>query len=368
MRSRRETAAIRGILIVLALAVLGAGIAAYFIFIHPELMYKRQTVAKMPFDSSDVYAPHNGGAVFLKQGKLSFASREGRVDWTQDSLPGGKLVTSSGMIAVYTENKVTAYAGDTGEPRFNKTFTGQQVDLVRGCASHVAISLKGMDGSPMVELYASTGGKIDEIAFAGQTIIDMGFFSTSSTSASLWVMSIKQGSPQVDTRILTYNPQKGSISTSVTVPGQLSYRVVFGEKSLYAVGTNHLLGYNYNSDMVFKTVVYGWRLLDTQAQGLPMVFTPSAPSGSIGQAMKIITAPDKEENVALPAGTLGVYVGDKRIFVITGKQIKTYDFAGKHKRDYPLQTELSIKSVQCAPDKKTFLAVSGEEVYIFSLP
>lgn len=367
MRSRREVAATRWILVALAVLLVCAGAAYYFINIHPEVVYRRQTAAKMPFDSDDAYAGYNSGALFVSEGSLSFAGREGGVVWTQQTLAGGKLTVGGGVACVYTDNKVAAYSADTGTPLFSKTFVGQQVDVVRASKSFVAIALKNSDGSRGVEVYTAAGGKVDDLAFAGQTVLDMGFYQSASNPV-LWVTSIKQGSPQADVRILTYNPQKNAISTSVTVAGQLCYRPVFGEKTFYAVGTNHLLGYNYNSDLVFKTVVYGWRLLDGHAQGLPMVFTPSGPGSHIGQAMKVITGADAQQIVALPAGTLDVCVGDKSIYIITASTIYTYDLTGKFKRDYPLSIELPIQSVRVSPDKKTFFAAAQDAVYLLSLP
>lgn len=367
MRSRREVAVIRWIVVVLALLLMGAGLTYYFIKIHPEVMYRRQKVTKMPFNSNDTFAAHNGGALFVKEGNLSFVGREGGVVWTQETLAGGKLIADGGVPCVYTDNKVSAYAWDTGTPLFSKTFVGQQVDLVRSSKTHVAVAIKNSDGSRGVEVYTAAGGKVDDLQFAGQTVLDMGFYNAGG-NATLWVSSIKQGSPQADVRILTYNPQKNAISTSVTVPGQLCYRTVFGDKMLYAVGTNHLLGYNYNSDLAFKMVIYGWRLLDSQSNGLPMVFTPSGPGSHIGQAMKIITSNQTQQMVALPAGTLDVVVGDKAILVITASTIYSYDHTGKLKRDYPLSIDLPIQSVQVAPDKKTFFAIAQEAVYLLSLP
>lgn len=367
MRSRREVAAVRWGLIALVVMLVIAGAAFYFIKIHPEVVYSRQRAAKMPFSSTDTYVGYGNGALFVKEGSLSFAGREGGVAWTQETLAGGKLTAAGSIACVYTDNRVSVYSADSGAPMFSKTFVGQQVDVVRGYKTHVAIALKNADGSRVVEIYTAAGGKVDELPFAGQTVVDMGFYQSGGNPV-LWVMSIKQGSPQADVRVMTYNPQKSAISTSVTVPGQLCYRVVFGEKMLYAVGTNHLLGYNYNSDMVFKNVIYGWRLLDSQANGLPMVFTPSGTGSYIGQAMKVVTGADAQQMVALPAGTLNVSVGDKSIYAITASTIHTYDFSGKHKRDYSLSIELPIQSIRTSPDKRTFFATAEDAVYLLSLP
>jgi hypothetical protein len=286
----------------------------------------------LPFSSGDTYVYNNGAFLYVKDDQVIYHDIENSgSDWSVTVDTNEIKVAKSDTLCVIYNSVAMQITSAT----FPVEFTGTVLDVKCG-KNYVAALKKDSFEQYSMQVFDSTSQQIDQLTFDDQFIVDFGFFGDSDT---LWTLSLDYSGASPVSTITTYTVGSAQAITGImTLEGQIIEQLRFTDNSIFAVGINHIIRYSYNTNKEqSKKLVYGWDVLDFAMLSRPtFLLTPRQyeDSGALSVA-KILTmsedssADETEVLLQLPAGTIGAYLCNNKVFCVTSASMYVYSLSGQ---------------------------------------
>ena len=132
--------------------------------------------------------------------------------------------------------------------------------IVKECKcgrNYAAVLIEGADGVSRTEMYNASGEKISTSVFASTVLTNFGFENESSSA--FYTAELSTAGKDAAITITTYDLSKNSKNGVISVYGMLVDDVIFTEKSIFVVGTKHLIRYDRKTNKeVYRVLIYGY--------------------------------------------------------------------------------------------------------------
>ena len=305
---------------------------------------------EMRFTSNNNYIASKNSIFFTQDAKLTCVDYANNEKWTTETLAANmKVAASSDMVAVYNDSNVQLFSAN-GQAYASKEFYGSVQQVACG-KTLVAVLSTDYASNNRVILLNQAGEEAARYDFTDKYILDFGFTS----GDSLYIYTLDRASATPVSRVVTYNDSLANTG-NLTIEGQILQKLIFGEESLYAIGTNQAVLMDYIGTVQKQELVYGWEYRDAYESNhtMTMLFIPGGEANERIATARLLTLDGND-----------IYVQNK-LYAYTTNQVRTFSLSGSKQKDYTLP--FTATSFVPLPTGQHALAFEGEKAYVISLP
>lgn len=176
-----------------------------------------------------------------------------------------------------TDSRIVAWSGNDlyiinnrGRLVYNNKMS-DTIQFASAGENYVAVFVGEQDNG-VVTVIDSSGQIVDNITVTGQTLLDVGFFkSVTSSSAQetelMWMLGLNTTGTVISTELQTFQP--GKLSTGKSSLGEhIAYMVYAVDGVLNVVDTRQITRYNYRIlEQGTATLIYGYTMQDVRKVG-----------------------------------------------------------------------------------------------------
>ena len=307
-----------------------------------------------------------GGFVGADGSQLTFFDAKGKASKTKEIPTGADAVMSPAgkSIAIYhDETMYLAFPGE--EVNSSKPLNIAMSDIVCSAATDFVALLN--DERNIIYILNEKGTKVDELHFADQTIINMGWFTLQREL--LWVVAVDVtgSSPMGIVRIC--EPGKTDVALR-QFTDEIVYDLVINTEtaSALAVGTKYISSVPLSTAGTpenIKALVYGYQFLGASDNGSTIIMAPADEiEKSYVTSMRIVRG-NTAVNIQLPAGCSAFCVGSKNIYAADAATVYTIGFDGQIKDQ--MTFDVLYNSVKTIGNKRMMM-FSGAGATLVNLP
>ncbi|HHT86156.1 MAG TPA: hypothetical protein GXZ61_00590 [Clostridiales bacterium] len=360
-----------GLIILILLFAVGAIIAASIVV--PKFTSPIKSVVKLPFGIYYNYAFTGNGFVYIEGSSLNYYSLSDSKQNYSVMLENTdvKLAGSDSVQVVYTNTSVRI---PKNQVSLDLSGTVLSVKCYHGfVAVHIEENSGASPEKPeKILVYNAAGEQLDEILFDGRKLIGYGFFRNTKYD-QLYTIELDYKASMPITLISTYSLTTSAKTGIITIQNQLVERMIFTEKSVFAVGTNDIIRYeaegHYES---YRLLCYGYSYVDSAYSKSSAVFLmkDADDEGSIPKSVRIYKAAqgsmpdDKLQLLSIPETAKGVFAIYDRVYVLTANRLNRYSTQGGEDGSYKLS--IAVDGATKLSDNKLLIS-SGAELYLITL-
>ena len=260
-------ARLRALLALLLLAAMLAIVVAYALQSGGREDIGRAT--RIGATLSQNVTPFGSSVIFYDGTTLHCVAATGGNEWSY------QIGTNADYDA--TDNRIVAWSGNDlyiinnrGRLVYNNKMS-DTIQFASAGENYVAVFV-GEQDSGVVTVIDSNGQIVDNITVSGQTLLDVGFFkSTTSSSAQetelMWMLGLNTTGTVISTELQTFQP--GKLSTGKSSLGEhIAYMVYAVDGVLHVVDTRQITHYNYRViEQSAATLIYGYTMQDVRQVG-----------------------------------------------------------------------------------------------------
>ena len=350
--------------LILGLCALLAVAGGLFLFLPRKPNLAESNVA-LPFSASDSFAVCDTGIAYHKDGAVHVLNASGDELWYADFAGDDvKLALSPSLAAAYTPSMLKVY-DMKGKALFQREFLGT-ISAVSCSETLVCVCRRTPQGSDMTVIDAS-GADVNTIDMGAQNAVA---FGVDDALKMIWILTLDTSAGTPVSRISTYTGGS-TISGLITVDTHLVKGALFTPDEVYALGSTHVMCYDYKGALASSQLVYGWNIHDVKmgASGKPLiVLTPPLKEGANAfeyPMARLISYGMSESLLYLPPECFHVLLGNDRIYCFTPGTVYVYNLEGRQDESYPLGITIDRVGPVCG---SRVLAFSGQDCYLVSLP
>lgn len=324
VKNKARTAGRLSLLIFALLVLVGAVIALVFTI---KSCSRASSLRALPFSAQVPYAFTGSGLLYVEQNNLNYQSLVDEDDNFSITMntASAKPFGSDSIKGVYNSR-----AFQLLNTEFDVEVAGE---LVRACSGgkYVAVFVRADDGACSLRAYDTTGAMIYRVDYDKTTLLDFGF--DSPNGSLLWTAELSTSGGTPSTTVATFDLSRLSTTGIMTIQGQTAERVWFSDKSIFVACTDNLIRFDLSvCREKYRLLTYGCDMLDASMTSGGALFLLRE-SGFDG-AVRLLRA--KEGDVAdavsrvhlLPDDTVGCFVMNGSLVVVTGSQLMVYNFSG----------------------------------------
>lgn len=307
-----------------------------------------------------------GDSVYYYDGTILHSlNSSGKYNWSVAAGVDAQYTVSDDGIAIWTGKTLTLVDGLTGKNLYTGTMEANILSARVG-SSYAAVVLSPEHDSS-VKLIEHGGTVVETIAFEDTTILDYGFFSTSSL---FWAMTLDSTGTVPTCTISTYKPGK-MITGSIADTQQVLYQVLFQSSQICAVGTTHLRVYDYTciEQTSARRLVYGWYLqdVDKEAENPLMLFVPNSQiDGSPRISDVRMIRGNAESIVHLPYTCVSLVASGDKLYGFSDEYVVICPMGQTVSTAYKMP--ISANNVIGITSDKVAVVTSNNMVYLVRLP
>lgn len=321
-------------LVIAAVLILAALVALLVILLGGDMDF-HSVMKQVLMKSGDPMVSDGSAVFFSRDGTLHCIDERNQERWSVQLFASDVwLCLSKNAVAAYSKDTAQVYSRDGGT-LFDRKFQ-QEITQVSCGDTSVAVVLKDDTGAFTVFVTDYSGNPIETIKnVPGGFVVRTGFFGKDS----LYALAVDTSGTLPVTCISTYQPGK-SMTSVVTIQGELVEKLIFTADSMYTVGTAHVTQYSLLGEQKAQILVYGWMLLDWQLQnGEPlMAFAPRSQVETDKRisTLRLISPAGMDQPVYLPPECLAVTAGKDKFYCFSPENVYAYDEKGTFLKQYPL--------------------------------
>ncbi|MFZ5975044.1 MAG: DUF5711 family protein [Bacillota bacterium] len=341
-------------------------IAACLILVLTRKADLAASSVSLPFSANDSYALCDKGIVYYKDGAIHALNTSGDEMWYSDFAGENvKIAASSSLVAVCTPSTLHVF-NQKGEELFTREFLGT-ISSVSCSDSLVCVYRKTTKGSD-ISVINNAGADVNTIDMGTQNAVALGI---DDKLQMIWTLTLDTSADTPVTRISTYSGGS-TINGLITVDTHLVKGALFSEGEVYALGSTHVMCYDYKGSMLSSQLVYGWNVEDASmgANKKPLLILTPRTKGSAGSfaypMARLISYGVSESLLYLPSECFQVQLGNEKIYCFTPKAVHVYNLNGEEKDSYPLG--ITIDRVSKPFGGNYVLAFSGQACTLIPLP
>lgn len=283
----------------------------------------------MPFTTEDQHVYTGTGFLYFKNNTLTYQDlyNDKKNDSAAVTVDSVQIAGSAGMQLVYNSAGIKI----VGVP-YSVEFAGTLISLKCGNTCF-AVLREISENAEGIKVYDKQGAVQLELDYAGQIVLDYGFYTSTSEHLYVIALSLDSGTPQ--STIMICDMAAMSTSGVMNVQNQLIEQMHFSSAGIYVVGTNQIIRYSQaRGRESYRETVYGWHVLDFDATSGPTFLLKPRNAETLG-TVKLLKL--KDDDVAattqrllqLPAGTMDAFLMGGKLVAVTANGYIVYGLDGK---------------------------------------
>ena len=278
-----------------------------------------------------------------------------------------------------TEKRIVAWSGNDLYILNNRgrlIYNNKMSDAIQFASAgdeYVAVFVGDSDNG-VVSVINSSGQIVDNITVSDQTLLDIGFFMSTTTSSAqqtelMWMLGLNTTGTVISTELQTYQP--GKLSTGKSSLGEhIAYSIYDENGSLNIVTTRQILHYNYRAlEASSPTLIYGYTVEDVQKSGntLYQLLIP-AQEQSEGISINNIRLMDGSVDrvLHLPGTCIAAKLGTRSVYGFSANAVYACRFGETTFRAYAMP--INVTAVLGMMTDNRAVVASGSEIYVVELP
>lgn len=278
-----------------------------------------------------------------------------------------------------TEKRIVAWSGNDLyilNSRGRLIYNNKMSDAIQFASAgdeYVAVFVGDSDNG-VVSVINSSGQIVDNIPVANQTLLDIGFFMSTTTSSAqptelMWMLGLNTTGTVISTELQTYQP--GKLSTGKSSLGEhIAYSIYDENGNLNIVTTRQILHYNYKAlEASSPTLIYGYTVEDVQKSGktLYQLLVPAQEQSegiSINNVRLMYGSVDRV--LHLPGTCIAAKLGTKSVYGFSANAVYACRFGETTFRAYAMP--VNVTAVLGMMTDNRAVVASGSEIYVVELP
>ena len=279
-----------------------------------------------------------------------------------------------------TDERIVAWSGNDLyilNSRGRLIYNNKMSDVIQFASAgedYVAAFI-GEPDKGIVTVINSDGQIVDNITVTDQTLLDIGFFfSTTSTSGAqatelMWVLGLDTTGTVISTELQTFQP--GKLSTGKSSLGEhVAYSIYHANGMLNIVDTRQIMHYNYRAlEEQPSTLIYGYTMEDVRTVGgttyqLLIPAQETTEGIHINNVRLMYGATDRV--LHLPSECMAAKIGTRSVYGFSSNAVYACRFGETSFSTYALP--VNITAVLGMITDNRVIAASGSEIYVIELP
>ena len=278
-----------------------------------------------------------------------------------------------------TEKRIVAWSGNdiyilntNGRLTYNNKMS-DQIQFASAGDNYVAVFV-GEPDNGVITVIDGNGQVVDNVAISNQTLLDIGFFYSSTSSSSqqtelMWVLGLDTTGTVISTELQTFQP--GKLSTGKSSLGEhIAYMIYGHNEMLNIVDTRQIMHYNYRGlEQEESTLIYGYAMSDVKTVGntLYQLLIPEQEQNQgmvIGNVRLMYNGVDRV--IHLPGVCMDARLGTHSVYGFASNTVYACRYGETTFSSYSLP--VNITSVLGMISDNRVVAASGSEIYVIELP
>ena len=328
-------------------------------------------IARIGATLSQNVSPFGDSVIFYDGTTLHCVAATGGNEWSY------QIGTNADYDA--TEKRIVAWSGNDLyilNSRGRLIYNNKMSDAIQFASAgdeYVAVFVGDSDNG-VVSVINSSGQIVDNIPVSNQTLLDIGFFMSTTTSSTqptelMWMLGLNTTGTVISTELQTYQP--GKLSTGKSSLGEhIAYSIYDENGNLNIVTTRQILHYSYRAlEASSPTLIYGYTVEDVQQSGktLYQLLVPAQEQSegiSINNVRLMYGSVDRV--LHLPGTCIAAKLGTKSVYGFSANAVYACRFGETTFRSYAMP--INVTAVLGMMTDNRAVVASGSEIYVVELP
>ena len=278
-----------------------------------------------------------------------------------------------------TEKRIVAWSGNDLyilNSRGRLIYNNKMSDAIQFASAgdeYVAVFVGDSDNG-VVSVINSSGQIVDNIPVSNQTLLDIGFFMSTTTSSAqptelMWMLGLNTTGTVISTELQTYQP--GKLSTGKSSLGEhIAYSIYDENGNLNIVTTRQILHYSYRAlEASSPTLIYGYTVEDVQ-QSIKTLYQLLVPAQEQSEGTSInnvrLMYGSVDRVLHLPGTCIAAKLGTKSVYGFSANVVYACRFGETTFRAYAMP--INVTAVLGMMTDNRAVVASGSEIYVVELP
>ena len=315
--------------------------------------------------------PFGSSVIFYDGTTLHCMAAEGGNEWSY------QIGTNADYDA--TQERVVAWSGNDlyilnsrGRLIYNNKMS-DEIQFASAGSGYVAVFVGEADNG-VISVINEAGQIVDNVTISNQTLLDIGFFKTVTTSSAqeqelMWVLGLDTTGTVISTELQTFQP--GKLSTGKSSLGEnIAYKVYSVDGSLEIVTTRQIMHYNYRVlEESNPTLIYGYTVHEVQ-QNNKVTYQLLIPAQESREGVRINNVRLMYDNVDrvlhLPSECISAALGTHSVYGFGANAVYACRYGEANFTTHALP--IHVTGVLGMISDNRAVVSSGSEIYVVELP
>ena len=278
-----------------------------------------------------------------------------------------------------TQERIVAWSGNDlyilnsrGRLIYNNKMS-DAIQFASAGSEYVAVFVGDTDNG-VISVINEAGQTVDNVTISNQTLLDIGFFKTMTTSSAqeqelMWVLGLDTTGTVISTELQTFQP--GKLSTGKSSLGEnIAYKVYSISGELEVVTTRQIMHYNYRVlEESNPTLIYGYTVEDVKVNNgvtyqLLIPAQESREGVHISNVRLMYNGVDRV--LHLPSECIASALGTHSVYGFSSNAVYVCKFGETTFSSHAMPVNVTAV-LGMISDNRAVIA-SGSEIYVVELP
>ena len=278
-----------------------------------------------------------------------------------------------------TDSRIVAWSGNDlyiinnrGRLIYNNKMS-DTIQFASAGEGYVAVFV-GEQDSGVVTVIDSSGQIVDNISVANQTLLDLGFFKSVTSSSTqetelMWMLGLNTTGTVISMELQTFQP--GKLSTGKSSLGEhIAYMVYDVDGVLNVVDTRQITHYNYRViEQEAATLIYGYTMQDVRRVGQTtyqlLVPAQERSEGTSITSVRLMYG-SVDRVLHLPGACIYAALGTRSVYGFSQSAVYVCRYGETAFSSYSLP--INITAVLGMISDNRAVVAAGSEIYVVELP
>ena len=278
-----------------------------------------------------------------------------------------------------TQERIVAWSGNDlyilnsrGRLIYNNKMS-DEIQFASAGNAYVAVFVGDPDNG-VISVINEAGQIVDNVTVNHQTLLDIGFFKTVTTSSAqeqelMWVLGLDTTGTVISTELQTFQP--GKLSTGKSSLGDhVAYSVYHANGMLNIVDTRRIMHYNYRAlEEKTATLIYGYTVEDVKKVG-DVTYQLLLPAQESRDGIRLSNVRLMYGNIDrvlhLPSECLAAALGTHSVYAFSPNAVYVCEFGETNFTVHAMAVNVTAV-LGMITDNRAVIA-SGSEIYVVELP
>ena len=278
-----------------------------------------------------------------------------------------------------TQERIVAWSGNDlyilnsrGRLIYNNKMS-DEIQFASAGSEYVAVFVGEADNG-VVSVINEAGQIVDNMTISNQTLLDIGFFRTITTSSAqeqelMWMLGLDTTGTVISTELQTFQP--GKLSTGKSSLGEhIAYKVYSIGGQLEVVTTRQIMHYNYRVlEESNPTLIYGYTVDDVKVNN-GVTYQLLVPAQESREGVRInnvrLMYSGIDRVLHLPSECLAAALGTHSVYGFSSNAVYVCKFGETNFTAHAMPINVTAV-LGMITDNRAVIA-SGSEIYVVELP